>query len=125
MARQFARFRRDNTKYGKRHTPGQMNQTERAYADMLEMRKLAGEVVDWQFEPMKFRLADLCFYTPDFAVFLSDETMEFVDAKGGGPMDDKSIVKAKVAAERYPYFRFVIEKRLPKKDGGGWKRTEY
>jgi hypothetical protein len=26
--RNFGRFNRDNTKYGKRHVPGQMNQTE-------------------------------------------------------------------------------------------------
>jgi hypothetical protein len=112
-----ARFSRDNSKYGKRHKPGEMNQTESVYAEMLQARKLAGEVIDWQFEALKFRLADLCFYTPDFSVFLSDGTFEFVDAKGGGPMDDKSIVKVKVAAERFPYFRFVIEKRLPRKLG--------
>ncbi len=125
MTHRFARFNRDNTKYGKRHTPGVMNQTESAYADTLQALKLTGEIIDWKFEGVKFRLADLCFYTPDFAVFYADGVMEFVDAKGGGPMDDKSIVKAKVAAEQFPFFRFVIEQRLPKKLGGGWKRTEF
>lgn len=116
---------RDSSKYGKRHKPGVMNQTEAAYAAMLEARKLAGEIIDWQFEAMTFKLADDCRYTPDFVVTLADLTIECVDAKGGGPIDDKSRVKAKVAAEKFWQFRFVIEQRLPKKLGGGWKRDEF
>jgi hypothetical protein len=56
---------------------------------------------------------------------MADGTMEFVDCKGGGPMDEKSRVKAKVAAERYPMFVFVIEQKKAKKDGGGWKREVF
>jgi hypothetical protein len=116
---------RDNSKYGKRHTPGVMNQTEAAYAEGLEARKLAGEIIGWEFEAVTFKLADGCRYTPDFFVTLTDGTMECIDAKGGGPMDDKSIVKVKCAAEKFHQFRFAIEQRLPKKLGGGWKRREF
>ena len=63
---------RDNTKYGKRHTPGVMNKTEEAYAKTLQVRKLAGEIVDWQFEAQTFKLAADCRYTPDFAVWLCE-----------------------------------------------------
>ena len=118
-------FRRDNTKYGKRHTPGEMNKTEQAYADGLQLRKLAGEIIDFHFEAVTFKLAKDTRYTPDFSIWLADGSMEFVDAKGGGPMDEKSRVKVKCAAEKFPQFQFVIEQRLPKRDGGGWRREEF
>ena len=124
MPRPLARFG-DRTKYGKRHTPGEMNQTEAAYAAMLETRKLAGEVIEWHFESITFKLADGCRYTPDFMVVLQDHTIEFIDVKGGGPVDAKSIVKVKVAAEKYWQFRFVVEQKLAKKMGGNWKRQDY
>lgn len=118
-------MRGDNTKYGKRHVPGQMNKTEQAYADLLEVRRLAGEVIRWEFESMTFKLAKDCRYTPDFAVWQADGSMELVDCKGGGPMDDKSRVKVRCAAEKFPMFTFVIEKKLAAKNGGGWKREEF
>ena len=117
--------RKDRTRYGKRHIPGVMNATESAYAETLEARRLTGEVLLWLFEAVTFKLAADCRYTPDFAVWLADGSMEFVDAKGGGPMDEKSRVKAKVAAEKFPQFDFVIEQKLPKKSGGGWKREVF
>lgn len=122
--RKLHRFR-DGTKYGKRHKPGVMNDTETAYADELQLRKLAGEVIEWQFESMTLKLAKDCRYTPDFLVVLADGIIEMVDAKGGGPMDEKSRVKCKCAAEKFPWFRFVICQRQSKKDGRGWKREEF
>ncbi len=47
---------------------GQMNKTESAYCQHLELRKRAGEIVWYRFEGIKLRLADNTFYTPDFAV---------------------------------------------------------
>ena len=113
------------TKYGKRHLPGVMNQTETAYSEMLQVRQEAGEIAAWWFEAIKFKLADNCHYSPDFAVLFADGSMEFIDAKGGGPIDDKSVVKIKVAAEKFPMFRFVMEQKRAKKHGGGWKRKEF
>jgi hypothetical protein len=103
-----------------------MNVTEAAYAEILQDRKLAGEIVEWMFEPIAFRLTgDRCTFTPDFGVMLPDGTMEFIDVKGAGPIDDKSIVKIKVAAEKFWMFKFRQEKRQTKKDGGGWVCTEF
>jgi hypothetical protein len=119
-------FRRsDNTRYGKRHKPGVMNKTEEAYAEGLQARKLSGEIISWSFEAMTFKLAADCRYTPDFAIWFTDGTMEFVDCKGSGPMDEKSRVKAKVAAEMFPMFAFVIEQKQTLKNGGGWKREVF
>ncbi len=122
--------KRDNTKYGKRHVAGVMNRTEAEYAGLLELRKKAGEIEEWLFEAVTFKLTgDRCTFTPDFQVLFPDGTMEYVDTKGGGPIDDKSIVKIKVAAEKFPQFQFVVEQKLSKKNaaahGSSWKRTEY
>ncbi len=125
MGQRFARFNRDSTKYGKRHVAGVMNQTEGLYAEALEILKLDGKIIEWKFEAVTFKIANNTRYTPDFAVFYADCVMEFVDAKGGGPIDPKSLVKIKCVADQFPYFRFVIEQRIAKKLGGGWKRTEY
>ena len=115
----------DSTKYGKRHKPGVMNKTEEAYAELLQIRKLAGEIIEWQFEAVTFKLAEDTRYTPDFSVLLATGEQEFIDAKGGGPIDPKSLVKIKCAAEKFPQFKFVIEQKLAKKLGGNWKRTEF
>lgn len=115
---------RDGTRYGKRHVPGEMNQTESLYAEELQALKLEGKVVEWFFEAMTFKLAAGSRYTPDFAVLYADGVLEFVDVKGGGPMDRTSLAKIKYAADKFPFFRFVIEKRKAKKDGGGWERME-
>lgn len=81
-----------------------MNGTERKYADLLEQKQLAGEILRWDFEPVKLRLADLTWYCPDFRVILLDGTEEFHEVKGF--WRDDARIKIKVAAELHPY-RFV------------------
>ena len=107
---------------GVRHERGQMNRLERAYGEMLMTRKLAGEIAEYHFEAVKFRLADLTYYTPDFMVMLPDGLIEFHEVKGF--WEDDARVKIKVAAEIYP-FKFVAASRLAKKLGGGWKFEEF
>lgn len=101
---------------------GQMNKTEAAYGQHLELLKRAGEVLWYRFEGLKLRLADNTFYTPDYAVMLCDGQMECHEVKGHWEEDAK--VKIKVAAEMYP-FRFVAIKAAAKKDGGGWLVEEF
>lgn len=112
-------------KYGKRHKRGVMNKTEAAYANILEIRKLAGEIIEWAFEKDRFILAKRTTYTPDFRITHKDRTLEFVDVKGGQGATATSITKIKVCAEQNREFVFSVEKKLSKKQGGGWKRTEY
>jgi len=87
---------------------GQMNKTESEYAQMLELKKKVGEVAWYAFEGVKLRLADKTFYTPDFAVMLSDGQMEMHEVKGF--WQDDARVKIKVAAEMYPFRFFAIKK---------------
>ena len=100
---------------------GQMNKTESAYAERLEVLKLKGEILWYKFEGMKFRLADNTFYTPDFAIM--SKTGEIVIHEVKGYMMDDANVKIKVAAELYP-FRFFMVRKQKKKDGGGWDIAE-
>lgn len=83
---------------------GRMNRTEEKYAAHLDKRKLAGEVLDYWFEPMNLRLATKCFYKVDFLVMLYNGALEVHEVKGF--WTDDALVKIKVAAEHYP-FRFV------------------
>ena len=83
---------------------GAMNKTEATYARLLETRKSAGEIAWYKFEGLKFRLADNTFYTPDFAVMLSDGQIELHEVKGFWTDDARA--KTKIAADMYP-FQFV------------------
>lgn len=108
---------------GKASAPGaRLNKTETRYAQDLEYRKRAGEIADWKFEAIKLRLADMTTYTPDFAVWQNDGTLDFHEVKGGFIRDD-ALVKLKVAAEIYKYHRFLLvqykkDERTTKQIGG-------
>ncbi len=94
-----------------------MNKMEAEYARDLELLKQAGDVAWYKFEGFKLRLADSTFYTPDFAVMLSNHEFQCHEIKGY--WQDDARVKIKVAAELYP-FRFLAITKRAKKDGGGW-----
>lgn len=83
------------------HKTGEMNQYERAYAAVLEQRKLAGEITAYAFERYKLRLSTNCFYTPDFMVVRADGVLEFHEVKGFWEEDAR--VKIKVAADMFPH----------------------
>lgn len=97
--------------------PGEMNKTERRYAEKLEAQLRAGEIRWWRFEAFKLRLADTTFYTPDFGVMTAEGFIECHEVKGF--WEDAARVKIKVAAEQYP-FRFIAVTEQRKKDGGGY-----
>ena len=88
---------------------GSMNRTEREYAEMLALRKHAGEIIWWAFEPFKIRLADRTFYDVDFAVLLANSELEVHEVKGGFVTDDGR-AKVKIAAELFPARFFLAQK---------------
>lgn len=99
---------------------GELNRTEAAYQQVLELRKQAGDVLWYRFEGIKLRLADNTFLTPDFAVMTASGEMELHEVKGAKAIfEDDAKVKVKVAAEAYP-FVFRVAFPRPKRDGGGW-----
>ena len=85
---------------------GEMNRTEASYAHILKLRQLAGEVLHYDYEPERLRLADNTYYVPDFRVLMADGTIEFHEVKavtvtGKVLCEDDARVKFKVAAETH------------------------
>lgn len=101
---------------------GALNRSEQSYASHLETLKQMGQVEWYAFEAVKLRLADNTFYTPDFCVMAADGVIELHEVKGF--WEDDARVKIKVAASLFP-FRFRAMKKVPQKDGGGWKAEEF
>ncbi len=99
--------------------PGKMNKSESAYAAHLESLKKAGELHSYQFEAIKFRLADNTFYSPDFLVISANMFVEVHEFKGF--WQDDARVKIKVAAALYPFFRFVAVT----KDKNGYQYEDF
>jgi hypothetical protein len=117
------------------HVAGRMNKTEKAYSQQLDARmptdQSPGEVAGWMFEPLKLRLADDTWYTPDFLVLMTDGTIEIHEVKacadnGKVLVEDDAQVKIKVAAEDYPFFTFRrVAKWKRKGVGTVWKEETY
>jgi hypothetical protein len=103
---------------------GGMNKAEARYASHLELLKRAKNdpLVEWRFEPMKLQLAKRTWYTPDFLLVYPGhfEVHEFK-----GFWKDDARVKIKVAAQLYPWFKFVGVQEVPKKAGGGYAYEEF
>lgn len=100
-----------------RKIAGTMNKLEDSYAKLLEERKRNGEILDYRYEPVKLRLAEKTTYSPDFMVI--GEHIEFHEVKGF--MRDDAAVKLKVAAEMFPWFRFLLITR----DKAQWIYKDY
>ena len=83
-----------------------MNKTEERYAQRLEGLRLAGDIHSWRFEAFTLKLAEKrCRYTPDFAVYLPNGSIQFHEVKGF--WRDDARVKLKVAATQFQEFQFV------------------
>ena len=97
-----------------------MNKGETAYSRHLDIQRALGQIVRWDFEPEKFRLADNTYLNVDFRVILPDGTVEFHDVKGRKGdrfyATEDGWLKLKVAAATHPYIFRVV---WPAK-GGGW-----
>lgn len=98
-----------------RHVPGTMNKTEARYAaDVLSLRRMDGEVIWFEFEPMKFHLGNRCWFEPDFGLLMADRSVEFHEVKAWWPSQGKAGIeedaraKLQVAASLFPFFKFVI-----------------
>lgn len=118
---------------GVRRAAGEMNGTERKFAEYLERLKLDGRVLWYGYESATFRLADRTTYTPDFMVQLADLSLEFYEVKGTSTSkktgkksafcEPQNVIKIKVAAEIFP-LRFVMF-WLDSSQPGGWGGKDY
>lgn len=115
---QFKKYAKGN--HGTRNQG--MNKLEKEYEHHLECKKIAGQILWYEFEKIKFKLADNTFYTPDFAVMNREGYIEIHEVKGF--WEDDARVKIKVANNLFP-FKFLAIKKAAKKDGGGWAVEEF
>jgi len=93
------------------HTSSQpkMNKIETEYGRMLVAQH--GKENVW-FNSIKLKVGeDTCWYTPDFAVRLDHDVLEFHEVKGGHIWED-SVIKFKAAKLQYPMFRFIWAQKL-------------
>lgn len=101
---------------------GQMNKTEKRFAQMLELERYAGRVKWWKFEGIKLMLAKNTSLTVDFAVLPDTGILTMIDVKGSKAMvTDDARAKMKIAAELYP---FVFKFAYPRAKGEGWDIEE-
>ena len=86
-----------------------MNKTEDRYAWELLVGQRQGQILDFQFERMVFRLTTptrgvkVVSYTPDFCVVLLDGSIRFDEVKGPFIREDADL-NFKMAADLFPWF---------------------
>lgn len=89
------------------------SKVEERYADYLERLRLAGDILQWEYEPETFVLAYDCRYTPDWLIDFKDKATgrhaEY-HATTGWTRDDAT-VKLKVFAEQvWPYEVYSVKR---------------
>ncbi len=98
-----------------------MNKTEERYAWELLVKQRAGEILDFKFEQLVFRLTrpqpgmKIVSYTPDFCVVLQDGTVRFDEVKGGYVREDADL-KFKLASDLFPWFGWRMISLRPHQD---------
>ncbi len=94
------------------------NKWEQEFSQVLENQKAAGLILWYQFEAMRFRLADGATYKPDFMAMTANGELLAYEVKGRWM--EAARVRIKVAADRHPIAFIAARKRLVR-DGGGWE----
>lgn len=90
------------------------SKAEAAYADYLAILFAAKEITHYIHHPFKVKLADGAWYTPDFLVVHASGETQIVEVKGY--QWSRDVVRWKVAADRFPFWRWTMVKR----EGRGW-----
>jgi hypothetical protein len=83
-----------------------MNRLEARYAQVLELRRRAGDILWYDYEVLKFKLAPRTYFTPDFPV-LTVLGLELHEVKGH--WEDDARVKIKVAAQLFPFSFLAVQ----------------
>jgi hypothetical protein len=110
----------------KEHKYGQFrSKWEALYATELDYLKASGDILDWQYEAIRLKLTEArivngkarpgIWYTPDFAVWLPDGKLRFIEVKGY--QRNASINRYKMAADKFPHFDWQMVTR----EGRHWK----
>lgn len=82
------------------------SQWEAEYAGVLELRKRAGDIVDYGYERIRLLLPGGVIFKVDFDVLEDDGGVSIIEVKGF--MREVARIKLRSAIEAYPGFRFYI-----------------
>lgn len=103
-----------------RQDRGGLNRTEAEFRDYLATTYCGTDRI--MREGLGFRIGNGCVYWPDFVVPSSCNRSHVYEVKGF--MRDDAAVKLKVAASKFPTFKFFLVTKRAKKLGGGWDVQE-
>ncbi len=96
-----------------------MNKWEKAFVDeILEPRKRAGEILEYQFGMTRLLIGVGAWYKPDFRVIYSSGEVVFYETKGHRTA--AGIQRLKSAAFIHRHFAFVLANGGP----GKWEYTQ-
>lgn len=88
---------------------------EAAWANYLHLQCKGGEIANWWYEPISFRLPGKLRFTPDFLV-LAGDGLTFYEVKGWSRNRRDGITRLKMAAGLFPFFNW----KLVTRSNGGW-----
>jgi len=106
---------------------GMKSNTERLFADHLEVLRRAGQIVQWRYECTKFKVGGKAehgkqaWYTPDFDAITCEGEKVFYEVKGSWDAKNQRDAKTriKVCAEKYAeYTWYAVQKA--KGRGSDW-----
>lgn len=110
--------------------PSYKSKWETLYAAHLADLKAAGEIIDWQYEPITFNLSSGSIvegrkvravkYTPDFVLWLPDGRRRCIEIKGKW-RQTKDINRFKIAKDKFRNEEFWMLKWT----NGSWERLPY
>lgn len=83
---------------------------EQEYAHLLNIRLAAKEIIGWQYEAIRLKIADKTTYTPDFLILYPDGSQEFVEVKGY--LRQSANVKFKACAEKFKGFKWSMQHKV-------------
>jgi len=99
--------------------PGYRSKWEALYAVDLDYQKSAGDIIEWLYEPITFKLTEATIvegkrhraitYTPDFVCWLPNGRMRCIEIKGY--RNTQAINRYKLAKDKFRRIEFVMIKR--------------
>jgi len=89
---------------------------EAQYAAELDFQLRAGDILQWEYEAIRLKLTESrvvngktrpgIWYTPDFAVWVPEKPLRFIEVKGY--QRTAAINRYKTAVEKFPAFDWVM-----------------
>lgn len=116
---------------GRLPLPRTQNKTEAAYAQHLELLRIAGDILYYGFEVVKVKVGHDCWLTPDFLIMNRDGSLALHDTKGATKTKGKqpeetyyaeedAVVKARSVGAGFPIPMFFVFRR----HDGEWEKRE-